>query len=378
MPTPITQFSTTPLSTAPATFDARMDIRIAEQERFVTETNVLAADMNLYALAGPGAASLPRSKNDIINGDFRIAQAGTSIAAPANGAYDLDGWFNGNISAAVFTVAQAAGSTAGRLARSVTITTADASVAAGDVVHDATRIEGYNIVKYVGNTFTIGFRARVPVAGIHCVSLRNSGQDRSYVKEINFPAANVWQDCLVTVVGGLPTSGTWNYTNGVGLSVSFLHMCGTTFQTTPDAWQTGNLFGTTNQVNDCATVGNVWAIEKFTMNLGTVAAVSEVSYEDEERRCKRQYRVGVIGTVGASSDANSNTSVSLGFNIEMRAAPVITNAAFIYRRAGVTDIAGATVPFDVTPTSVSFAVASGAAYVPVTIVIGSYVASARL
>lgn len=228
--------------------------------------------------------------NDIINGNFPIAQAGTSFAAPVSGAYDLDGWLNSNTTTVAFDVAQVAGSTAGRLARRVTITTAKATVAAGDVVSDQTRIEGYNIEKYVGQTFTVAFRAKVPVAGIHCVTLRNAGDDRSYVKEINFPTANSWQDCAFTVVGGLPTAGTWNYTNGVGLSVSFTHMSGTTFQTTPDAWRTGNFIATANQVNDCATVGNVWALEKVTMNLGTVAAVSEIDVGDEQVRCQRYAR----------------------------------------------------------------------------------------
>ena len=225
--------------------------------------------------------------NDIINGQFRVAQIGTSFVSPASGTYDLDGWVNENGSAAVFTVAQFTGSSAERFARYVTITTADASVAAWDFVLDDTRIEGYNIVKYVGNTFTISFRAKVPVVGIHCVALRSSNSIISYVHEINFPTANVWQDCSFTVVGGLPTAGTWNYANGVGLFIGFIHMCGSAYHTTADSWNTGNFLATANQVNDCDTVNNVWALENVTMNLGTVAAVSEISYEQELARCQR-------------------------------------------------------------------------------------------
>lgn len=263
--------------------------------------------------------------NDIINGDFRIAQAGTSFAAPADGAYDLDGWLNINNTTAVFTVAQVAGSTVGRLARQVTITTADAAVAAGDYVWDETRIEGYNIEKYVGQTFTVAFRAKVPVAGIHCVALRNSGFDRSYVKEINFPTANVWQDVSFTVIGGLPTAGTWSYTNGIGLMVVFAHMVGTTYQTTPDAWQTGNFISTANQVNDCATVGNVWALEKVTMNLGTVAAVSEIDVGDELRRCQRYYETG-NSVAGGVSGAQVSRSINFPYRFatSKRADPTVT------------------------------------------------------
>lgn len=264
-------------------------------------------------------------QNDIINGDFRIAQAGTSFDGPGSGAYDLDGWFNGNGSTAVFTVAQAAGSTAGRLARQVTITTADTAVAVGDYVADATKIEGYNIEKYVGNTFTVAFRAKVPVAGIHCVALRNSIPDRSYVKEINFPTANVWQDCSFTVVGGLPTAGTWNYTDGIGLDIWFSHMCGTDYQTTPDAWNTGNFLGTANQVNDCATVGNVWAMEKVTLNLGTVAAVSEISVEQELVRCQRYfYRTVTPFLRGVFASATTVGRAGIRHPCVMRAVPTIT------------------------------------------------------
>lgn len=281
----------------------------------VTESTVQGA------IDGLEARKSTYHHNDIINGDFRIAQAGTSFVAPASGAYDLDGWLNENTSAAVFTVAQVAGSTAGRLARRVTITTADATVAAGDLVTDGTRIEGYNIEKYVGNTFTIAFRAKAPVAGIHCIALRNAGNDRSYVKEINFPTANVWQDCSFTVTGGLPTAGTWNYTNGVGLAVSFAHTVGATYQTTPDAWNTGNFLGTANQVNDCAALGE-WQIEKFTMNLGTVAAVNEIDVWAELARCQRQHRIITV-SVRAVATAASQTFETGYQHAPMRAIPTV-------------------------------------------------------
>lgn len=88
----ITQFSTTPLSTAPATFDTRMDTRITEQERFVTEANAMALEMNLYATYGPGAALTPSGfKNRIINGGMLVAQAPnvTLSAALQYGAVDM-------------------------------------------------------------------------------------------------------------------------------------------------------------------------------------------------------------------------------------------------------------------------------------------------
>lgn len=246
----------------------------------------------------------PTAWNDIVNGDFKIAQIGTSFAAPSSGAYDLDGWVTGRAGAAIFTIAQVAGSSAGKLARQGTVTTASGVVAAGDFVYGSTRIEGSSIVKYVGNTFTVGFRARFPVTGIHCVSLRNSGNDRSYVAEVNCLVANAWASYSFTVVGGLTTTGTWNYINGVGLRVSLAHLCGTTFQTTSNAWNTGTFYGTVNQVNDCATLSNVWAMEDVTISLGNFVIPSNVSYWKELARCMLQYESSyAFGVVAGTNTA---------------------------------------------------------------------------
>lgn len=241
--------------------------------------------------------------------------------SPDSGAYDLDGWRCGNGTTAALSVARVAGSSVGKFSRQVTVTLADTSIAATDLINDQHLVEGYRVVKYVGNTFTIAFRAKVPVSGIHCVSLRNSGNDKSYVHEINFPIANVWQDCSFSIIGGLPTAGTWDYTTGVGLSIYFNHACGSTFQTTPDTWQTGLYLGTTNQVNDCATVGNVWALEDVRMCLGTYCPPDDQTYEEDLVECHRYYQpLSHVG--GASSSAGSVQYVIPTF---MRALPVVTN-----------------------------------------------------
>lgn len=278
------------------------------------------------------------TKNDIINGQFRVAQAGTSFAAPASGDYDLDGWLQTNTSAAVFTVVQIVGSGTGKLGRSVTVTTADATVAAGDYVAQTTRIEGYDIVKYIGNTFTIGFRVKCNITGIHCMTLYTAGY--SYVSEYTINAANTWEYKTITIVGGIGV--TPPVTNAAGLTIQFTNMCGTSFQTTAGAWNVGNFKGTANQVNDFATISSVFALEDVTMNLGTSVAPDAATYEQDLSRCKRYYKhsyssgvaVGAVTIVGShqSGGADNSAAVARGtVNFEsMRAIPTLV----IYDCAG--------------------------------------------
>jgi hypothetical protein len=237
---------------------------------------------NLMPLSTPNAA---------LNPDFDIAQRGTSFVSPVDAAYDLDGWVSGYVSSAVTAVIQGIGHTTGRYSRQVTVTTADTSIAAGDFLFDQLKLTGYDIVDYdlIGNTFTVSFWEKFPLTGIHCAVLKNSGNDRSYVHEFNVDAANTWAEYQFTVEGGLPTAGTWNYTTGVGLRLQVTHACGSTFQTASvNQWVTGNYMGTANQVNDLATIGNVWAISKLRINPGTQPTSHSVSRAEMLVRCQER------------------------------------------------------------------------------------------
>ncbi|UOF80628.1 tail fiber protein [Caudoviricetes sp.] len=278
-----------------------------------------------------GTAVVGTYENDILNGEFRIAQIGTSFAAPASGAYDLDGWINSNTSAAVFTVAQAAGSSTGKLCRTMTVTTADASVAAGDLVNTQHRIEGYNAVKYLSKGFTVGFRVKSAVTGIHCIQVYNG--TASYVLEYTINVANTWEYKTLTFPATPALAST---TNAYGFFISFTNMCGSTYQTTAGSWNAGAFGGTANQVNDMATIGNVFAIEDVTLNPGASVAVKTTTFEQDLLRCQRYYEssfpIGVApvqnaGTAGAhgavqvvGASASQGCAMVIPFHVPKRAA----------------------------------------------------------
>ncbi len=308
-----------------------------------------------------GLNSLAGFKNRIINGKMDIAQRGASFAAVADGAYTLDRWRFGNTSAAVVTISQQADVPADNEFQNslrVAVTTADASIAAGDTCFISQRIEGYNVRDLIGRTFTLRFRARSSKTGVHCIALRNSGLNRSYVAEYTVNAANVWENKTITVTGGLITAGTWDWTNGTGLEACFVLAAGSTFQTTAGAWQTGNFLDTANQVNCLDSNTNIFAITGVQLEPGAVDSPFEhrpfgVELGLAQRYFCKTYSLadapGTVTNTGAIysvsvGTANGTTPGGWDFPVEMRAAPTVT---FYNPSSGATGTWRTGIPSDV-------------------------------
>jgi hypothetical protein len=154
--------------------------------------------------------------------------------------------------------------------------------------------------------------------GTHCVALRNSGSDRSYVAEYTVGAANTWEFKTITVADGFVSAGTWNFTNGAGVIVEWALAVGSTLQTTPGAWQTGTFIGTSNQVNCLDTIGNIFAITGVQLEAGSVATPFERrDYGRELIMCQRYY-------YRVSPDLNA--PFGAGFNVSTTQAYI--NASF--------------------------------------------------
>lgn len=268
-------------------------------------------------------------KNKIHNGAMDVAQRGTSFVSPANGAYTLDRWSFNFIASSAATIAQAVDAPANSGLRNslrATITTADASIAAGDLAILNQAIEGYDITDLVGTSFNLNFLVRSSKTGVHCVSLRSGGGDRSFVGEFTVNAANTWEKKTIAVPGGLTTAGTWDHGSGVGLNVAFALAAGTTHRTTPGAWQTGNLFATANQVNVLDTVGNIFAITGVQLELGLKdTRLEHRPYAAELALCQRYCYVAPIGDAyqrGWAGSANAAVAnIDVYFPVTMRVAP---------------------------------------------------------
>jgi hypothetical protein len=272
-------------------------------------------------------------KNAVINGDMRIAQRGTSFAAIAHAAYSLDRYQYVKTGTVVHTITQDSDTPSDQFGYSLKLdcTTADASVAAGDRSYVMQKVEGYNFRKFKDQTATLSFWVKAGKTGTMCVGFRNSGPDRSYVSEVTIDSANTWERKTVTLDFD-ESGGTWDFTNGVGIMVSFALLGGSTYQTTADTWQTGNYWVTSNQTNFCDNTDATCDVflSGIQLELGDQATDFEfVSYTDQLALCKRYYeKVGGDAQFPFVSSYAQGVSyyqyTPLLFETEKRAVPTLT------------------------------------------------------
>lgn len=290
------------------------------------------------------------SRNAIINGDFSVWQRGTSFAAIADATYSADRWTYNKVGAAVHTVSRSTDvptvAQAGRLHNySILIdcTTVDSSIAAGDYVILNQRIEGYNWLPLAQRTITLSFWVKATKTGTYCVSLKNSGSDRSYVAEYTVSTTATWEYKTVVITAS-PSAGTWDYTTGIGSYVIFCLSSGSTFHTTAGAWQTGNFFATSGQVNATDSTSNDFRLCGVQLEAGGVATSFEQrTVQQELFLCQRYFSksynyANVPGTAITTSGEHDvwialSADEALGskiFPCPMRTVPTVT----IYNLAG--------------------------------------------
>ena len=275
-------------------------------------------------------------KNRIINGAMEIDQrnAGASVSVNGNDIYTLDrfkGWANGG---GVFSVQQSSTAPTGFNRSAVlTVTTADASVAAGDNYRWAQDIEGYNVsdLSYGSSgakTVTVSFWVRSNLTGTYGGALYSVPSGVSYVYQYTINSADTWEQKTITITGN--TVNTLNTTNGNGLRVFFDLGSGSNYQNATGSWVSGEKFSTSGNANWIGTLSNNLYITGVQLEAGSVATEFERRpYGTELALCQRYFwQIGTgeaiytpIGT-GPSENTFSNTMVK--YPVKMRAVPTFS------------------------------------------------------
>jgi len=330
---------TTPLAAADKHYvDNAVQSSAAGGVRYDQAQTLTAAQM-AQARANIGALK----KNYLVNGAMQIAQE-WGTASVTGSVYPVDQFGLSMAGAGAIAGNQAVGnvSPAGSQTRlHITVQTVAGAPAASDVCQVFQVIEGLrcldlNFGLSSAKTVTLQFGVKAP-AGTYGVSLRNYAGARSYVAEyIVTPAqANIDTMFAVTFLGD--AAGTWAKDNTGSMIATWNLRAGSTSQTTPGAWQSGNFTTTANQFNFTATAGNVFELFDVGLYEGSVAPPFQVpDYATEVALCMRYFEMGEEPTVYMSGLASTaNAYGSLPFKVVKRAPPTMSvGTAWTYFSGG--------------------------------------------
>ena len=268
-------------------------------------------------------------RNYIINGAMLISQRGTSFAAVAHGEYTLDRWTANDTGAGVFTISQDTDVPNETYENSLKVdcTTADASIAAGDIYAIQQYIEGLNSIPFAMGTsgavtVTLSFWVKSTKTGTFCVALKNADASRGYVSQYTVSDTNTWERKTITIP--LDQTGTWLRTNGKGLAVMFTLACGSTRQaSSADTWEAGNVSATSSQVNALDSTANNFLITGVQLEEGSTATDFEHrTFGDELALCQRYYQQQF--TFNGYASNTTTIQASAPCIISMRATPTLS------------------------------------------------------
>jgi len=280
---------------------------------------------NINRISSSGGIPGDSNRNAIINGDFNVWQRGTSFAAIAHDAYTVDRFSYIKVATgAEHTISRDTDvptqSESGHLSNysmKVDCTTGDTSVNAGDLVAIRHYVEGYNFVPFVGKTTTLSFWVKAVKTGIYCITFGGSISDQNYVVEYTINSTNTWEKKTVTITFDYST-GTWDYTNGIGVYIDWVIMCGSTFQTTADTWHATDVHATSNQANGVDSTDNNFWLAQVKFEPGSNATDFECDdIGTTLTKCQRYY----IDFTGRTI----NGDLWLSWPVEMRAVPILTD-----------------------------------------------------
>jgi len=285
--------------------------------------------------------------NVIINGNFDVWQRGTSFATPVNADYLADRWSISTVGAGAVTVSQETVSLPDGLSArclEVDITTADATLAAGDLYALHHKIEWYDAQRFGLGTadateMTLSFWIAATKTGTHSVAFRNGAGTIVYPATFTVNADDTWEYKTITITGD--TAAAWLHDDNTDLEITFCLAAGSTYLAAADAWANTGARGATGQVNNYDSTANFYRLARVQLEVGGDATPFEYkSFAQALALCQRYYcKTFKYATVPGDSKGNPGSLSSAGttaaggnlapsanftFPVTMRGVPTIT------------------------------------------------------
>lgn len=322
-------------------------------------------------------------KNYILNGNFELWQRGfgnvTGLGSVQQYHADRFQWAAGTITAQVtsFRAPVATYANYTSLPRTCnymqqySVTTAQPSLSAGSTAGPWIKVEGYDIQDMLeqgalSSGFILSFYVASSVTGTYTLQFSNGSFNNNYFTTYTINSANTWQRVSIQltaaeVLTGI-SSGTWNYTNGIGMYLRFWLASGTgAHGVNQNVWTSSTNNIPAAQVNFLSTLSNSWGITGIMLNVGNTLPDFRMrgeSQADELGLCQRYYEktynidtqpasitaVGIIYGFNAENSGTSNPTINHHYKVRKRANPTttyynsVTGAVGTWRASGGADL----------------------------------------
>lgn len=289
-------------------------------------------------LAGSADAGGLTGRNLIINGAMQVSQRGTSETGITSSQYAdaPDRFYIGLTSAGTWTASQSTDVPTGQGFSSsykLDCTTADSSLAAGDLLVFQQAIEAQNLQHLKKGTssaesVTVSFHVKSNKTGTYIAELYDADNTRQISQAYTISSANTWEKKTLTYAGD--TTGALNNDNGIGLYLVLWLAAGSSYTsgTLSTSWTTvTNANRAVGVVNLADSTDNEWYITGVQLEVGEKATPFEHrSFGDELARCQRYYQKFASAGAGTATGASQGASAYsfAQFAVAMRDAPNIT------------------------------------------------------
>lgn len=244
---------------------------------------------------------LDARRNRLTNPCMQVSQENGNSAGTTDGYFPADEWklthsSDGAVSVQRVQVVTPAGAK-DRIRLSVT--TADATLGASQVLYLTTPLEGSVIADLMfGSANAVDVVIRVGITapeGTYALSLRNAASNRAFIREIEISASEANSDVVKEFVIPGDVTGTWPTGDVLGMQLSICFAAGSGGVTSPDVWAASGYIGATGMTNGLASDSNVFEVwdagYKSDPDETGVYGVFEVpDVRDVLEWCRRQWR----------------------------------------------------------------------------------------
>ena len=268
------------------------------------------------------------ARNLIINGNFAIAQRGTSSTSSGHGSVDRYRVDFLNFDQLGVTQSQSTTVPSGKgfsNSLKVAVTTQETTLDANELFIIRQTIEAQNLQHLAYGTssaksLTLSFWVRSSLAGKYSVMFYSQDGDRSNTPSFTISSADTWEFVTIRIDGD--TAGTINNDNGKGLQVTWVLAAGTDWTGTPhtgwDAFVETDDYAFSDQVNFAAQTGEFY-ITGVQLEVGSATPFEHENYGDTLLKCQR-YHTRIMNASG--QNINASVTVFAGvFPTEMRTRP---------------------------------------------------------